>query len=66
MEPKGGEGQKAHSLNHCTKLGFLNCQSAKNKPNESLQFVIDNKVDICALAETWLYLALAEVVVLFF
>ena len=42
------------NMRHYTKLGYLNCQSVRNKANEVLEFIIDNEIDICALAETWL------------
>ena len=36
-------------------LGFLNCQSVRNKTSEIVHYVLDNDFDICALAETWLH-----------
>jgi tRNA A58 N-methylase Trm61 len=34
--------------------GYLNARSVKNKASEISEFITDNKLDVCAISETWL------------
>ena len=36
------------------EIAFINCQSLNNKPDIVLDYIIDNGINVCFLAETWL------------
>ena len=36
------------------KVGYFNARSVCNKSNELNDFIVDNRLDICAITETWL------------
>ena len=38
----------------CAKIAFINCQSMKNKSDILLDYIVQNDLDACFLAETWL------------
>ena len=38
----------------CAAIACLNCQSIKNKTNVILDFILDQKLSLCFLTETWL------------
>ena len=35
-------------------LGYLNARSINNKANQIAEYINDNKLDVCAISETWL------------
>ncbi|KAK6175887.1 hypothetical protein SNE40_014264 [Patella caerulea] len=60
-------GHKINKPNKNTRLCVLNCRSVRNKAIKLNEFIIENKLDIFALTETWLtdsndQTALAELV----
>ena len=41
--------------NHNINVVSANCRSVRNRTNETVDYVIDNDVDIIGLTETWLH-----------
>jgi exonuclease III len=48
------EKRSITNVNEKLSVGYLNARSVKNKSHEVAEFIIENKLDVCAITETWL------------